>query len=113
LNKTVKVGYPKMAALGLGFFGTGIFWAFHSASMPLFLKGFTDSKFKISLVLSLAGVMGCMVPPIIGHFSDRTVTRFGRRRPYMFFGMLCMCLCILSLPHIPVYGFVALVAALM
>ena len=102
-----------MIALGLGFLGTGIFWAFHSASMPLFLSGYTDSKFKISLVLSLAGVMGCIVPPVMGYLSDRTVTRFGRRRPYIFFGLLCMCLCILSLPHISVYGLVALVSALM
>jgi maltose/moltooligosaccharide transporter len=73
-----------MIVLGAGFFGTQMFWAFHSASMPLFLKDFTESKFEISLVLSLAGVMGCIAPPIIGHFSDRTWTRFGRRKPYAF-----------------------------
>jgi maltose/moltooligosaccharide transporter len=74
-----------MMILGAGFFGTQMFWAFHSASMPLFLNGFTESKLQISLVLSLAGVMGCLAPPIVGHFSDRTSTRFGRRRPYVFF----------------------------
>ena len=113
MDEITKVGYPKMIALGLGFFGTGIFWAFHSASMPLFLSGFTESTFRISLVLSLAGVMGCIVPPVVGYLSDRTVTRFGRRRPYIFFGLLCMGLCILGLPHISIYGLVALVSGLM
>ena len=53
-----------MIILGAGFFGTQMVWAFHSASMPLFLKGFTESKFQISLVLSLAGVMGCLLLPL-------------------------------------------------
>jgi predicted MFS family arabinose efflux permease len=46
--------------------------------MPLFLRNFTKSKFTISLVLSLAGVAGCIVPPIVGYLSDRSLTRFGR-----------------------------------
>ncbi len=102
-----------MVALGVGFFGTNFVWAFHSSSMPLFLKRFTDSKFEISLVLSLAGVMGCIVPPVIGYFSDRTFTRFGRRKPYIFLGMLGVLFCVLSLPRIVAFGIVAAVSALM
>lgn len=102
-----------MIALGIGWFGIQFFWAFQTSSMPLFLKDFTDSKFKISLVISLAGIMGCVVPPIIGYFSDRTHTRFGRRKPYIFFGMLGVLVCVSSLPHVPTLGVVAVVAGLM
>lgn len=113
MNNTIKVSYDKMVALGLGIFGTHLFWGFQSASMPLFLKGFTDSKFKIGIILSLVGVVGCIAPPLIGYISDRTASRFGRRKPYMFFGMLGVCVCLLIMPHIHSLAIVALVSGVM
>jgi len=103
----------KMIVLGAGWFGANFFWGFHSASMPLFLRDFTNLKFKISLVLSLAGVTGCLVPPIVGYFSDRTRVRFGRRTPYIFIGMLGVLLCVASLPHMGAFAGVVLVAGMM
>ena len=100
-----------MIILGAGWFGMNFFWAFYTGPMPLFLKDFTDSKFMISLVLSLAGVMNCIVPPIAGYLSDRTITRYGRRKPYVLFGELGMLLCMLSLPYAGTFPLVALISA--
>jgi maltose/moltooligosaccharide transporter len=102
-----------MLALGLGCFGTHLFWGFQGASMPLFLSGFTDSKSKIGMIISLAGVAGCIAPPIVGYISDRTSSRFGRRKPYIFFGMVCVCLSLLFMPHIHSLAIVALVSGVM
>jgi Na+/melibiose symporter-like transporter len=102
-----------MVILGAGWFGVQVFWAFHTGPMPLFLRNFTDSKLTISLVLSLAGVAGCIVPPVVGYFSDRSATRFGRRRPYVFLGFLAAFLCVLGLPHVPTFGIAALVSGAM
>ena len=103
----------RMIVLGVGWFGVSVFWAFHSGTMPLFLADFTDSKFTISLVLSLAGVSGLVVPPIVGYLSDRTAGRFGRRRPWILIGMLGVLACVLGLPHVAAFGAVALVSGLM
>jgi len=81
--------------------------------MPLFLNGFTDSKSKIGFIISLAGVAGCIAPPIVGYISDHTSSRFGRRKPYIFFGMLCVCLSLLCMPHIHSLAIVALVSGVM
>jgi len=102
-----------MATLGLGWFGVQFFWGFHTGQMPLFLRTFTDSKLEISLVLSLVGVAGCIVPPAVGYLSDRSTTRFGRRRPYIFLGFLAVLLCVLALPHVPTFGISALVCGVM
>jgi len=102
-----------MVILGVGWFGVQFFWAFHTGPMPLFLRNFTDSKLTISLVLSLAGVAGCIVPSAVGYLSDRSATRFGRRRPYVFLGFLAVFLCVLGLPHMPTFGIVALVSGAM
>lgn len=108
-----KISAATMVLLGFGWFGGQVFWAFHAGSMPLFLKGFTDSKFAISLVLSLAGVTGLIVPPVIGFLSDRTVTRLGARKPYVVAGMLGTLVCILSLPRLTALAMVIPVAGLM
>ena len=102
-----------MMILGVGWFGVQVFWAFHSATLPLFLAGFTESKFRVSLVLSLAGVSGVVVPPIVGYLSDRTYVRFGRRAPYVFVGMLGVLVCVLGLPRTVGLGSAALLAGLM
>jgi MFS family permease len=102
-----------MALIGGGWFGFQVFWAFHGGPMPLFLKDFTDSKFTISLVLSLAGLSGCIVPPLVGYWSDRSATRFGRRRPFVLLGALGVLGCVLALPHVGAFGAVTVLAGCM
>ena len=113
MSGSVAVTPTKMVILGVGWFGVQVFWAFHTGPMPLFLRNFTDSKLTISLVLSLAGVAGCIVPSAVGYLSDRSATRFGRRRPYVFLGFLAVSLCVLALPHVPTFGIAALVSGAM
>jgi len=112
-NELPRITSATMVLLGVGWFGGQVFWAFHAGSMPLFLKGFTDSKFAISLVLSLAGVTGLIVPPAVGFFSDRTVTRLGARKPYVVVGMLGTLACMLALPQATALAMVALLSGLM
>lgn len=102
-----------MILLGVGWFGVQVFWAFHGATLPLFLADLTDSKFRISLVLSLAGISGILVPPLVGYLSDRAVGRFGRRTPFVFFGMLGVLAGVLALPRMAGLGAVTIVAGLM
>ena len=113
MNGSVAITPAKMVMLGVGWFGFEIFWAFHTGLMPLFLRDFTESKFTISLVLSLAGLAGCVVPPVVGYLSDRSATRFGRRRPYIFLGFLGVFLCLLGLPRATAFGMVALLSGWM
>jgi len=113
LNGSVAITPAKMITLGVGWFGFEIFWAFHTGPMPLFLRDFTESKFTISLVLSLAGVAGCMVPSAVGYLSDRSSSRFGRRSPFIFLGFLGVFLCLLGLPRATAFGMVAVLSGLM
>jgi Na+/melibiose symporter-like transporter len=90
-NEPPRIAAATMILLGVEWFGAQIFWAFHAGTMPLFLTGFTDSKFTISLVLSLAGVTGLIIPPTVGYLSDRASTRWGRRRPsFLLIGLVLL-----------------------
>ena len=69
----------KMILIGVGWFGFQFFWAFHSGPLPLFLRDFTDSKFNISLVISLAGLAGCIMPPLAGYGCAGPICARGAR----------------------------------
>lgn len=54
-------------------------------------------------ILWLAGPMtGLIIQPIIGAMSDKTWTRFGRRRPYFLIGALVGSIAVLLMPYSPV-----------
>jgi MFS family permease len=42
----------------------------------------------IGLIQSLAGLCGGMIYPFVGHLSDRTSSKWGRRSPFMFWGTI-------------------------
>jgi MFS family permease len=112
VSEQAKISDAKMVLLGMGQLGTLFFWSFHGASMSLFLNDLTDSTFKIGFVLSLAGVANCLVPIVIGRISDRTRTRFGRRRPYIAAGALVTIGSIIAFAHAPALGAAALIAGI-
>lgn len=48
-----------------------------------------------------APLTGLLVQPVIGYWSDRTWTRWGRRRPYFMIGALFTTLALLVMPNSP------------
>ena len=52
----------------------------------------------LGLVMLCGGFISAVQPPIVGYLSDRTRTRFGRRKPYMVVGSLCLVIATLFLP---------------
>lgn len=67
-----------------------------AASAPFFLLQFYFLNFATDVLLVAPGMIGAWIAasriwdaisdPLIGHWSDRTHTRFGRRRPWLFVG---------------------------
>jgi MFS family permease len=49
----------------------------------------------LALVLSVGAICAIVSNPIFGHLSDRTRSRFGRRRPWLVGGMVCGTLALL------------------
>ncbi len=84
-----KRGYSMLVALGLAFLGfsasTG--WAINKGlTFPLLKSGYTNSPFLIGAILAIQGLMGLIVPPVMGYWSDVIKTKHGRRVPFIVFG---------------------------
>ena len=69
--------------IGLGFFTMGLMDPLYDNYVPVFLGYYLDSSFLIGLVMTLDNILAIFLIPLFSAFSDRTVTRIGRRMPYI------------------------------
>ncbi|WP_059049916.1 SLC45 family MFS transporter [Paenibacillus senegalimassiliensis] len=73
--------------LGFGFFSISLTWALYNAFVPLFLDNYLKSAAMIGFMMTIDNYFAIVLQPWIGHRSDKTTTRFGRRMPYLLIGM--------------------------
>ncbi|WP_110930187.1 SLC45 family MFS transporter [Paenibacillus bouchesdurhonensis] len=73
--------------LGLGFFSISITWALYNAFVPLFLGNYLKSVAMIGFMMTIDNYFAMFLQPWIGHRSDKTRSKYGRRMPYLIIGM--------------------------
>ncbi|PZD95436.1 MFS transporter [Paenibacillus sambharensis] len=73
--------------LGFGFFSISLTWALYNAFVPFFLEPYLKNAAMIGFMMTIDNYFAMFLQPWIGRRSDRTDTRFGRRMPYLLFGM--------------------------
>ena len=72
--------------LSFGFFGVQIAYALQSANISRIFATLGADPHSLSYFWILPPLMGIIVQPLVGKFSDRTWCRWGRRIPYLFIG---------------------------
>lgn len=72
--------------LSFGFFGVQIAYALQSANISRIFATLGADPHSLSFFWILPPLMGMIVQPLVGTYSDRTWTRWGRRIPYLFLG---------------------------
>ena len=82
---------PNMSFWGLwnlsfGFFGVQIAYALQSANISRIFSTLGADPHSLSFFWVLPPLMGIIVQPLVGKYSDRTWCRWGRRIPYLFLG---------------------------
>jgi maltose/moltooligosaccharide transporter len=79
--------YRKTFLLGFGFFGISLIWPIFNNFVPIFLKtDFALSATAIGFIMTWDNYLNMFLQPVVGERSDRTRTRFGRRKPWMAVG---------------------------
>ena len=53
------------------------------------------------LAMTIPRIWDAFTDPLMGRISDRTKSRYGRRRPYVFFGSIAVCLSFLTIWMVP------------
>ncbi len=95
----------RLALLSLFWFGLQVHWgAILLITLPQqaqFMAGNTAKGQTLSIILAFGAFISMVAAPTFGTLSDRIVTRFGRRRPWMVVGTVMNVLGLLALAYIP------------
>ena len=97
-NKS-NLNFWQMWNLSFGFFGVQIAYALQSANISRIFATLGADPHQLSVFWILPPLMGMIVQPLIGKWSDRTWCRMGRRKPYLLVGAIVAVLVMVLLPN--------------
>ncbi len=93
------LSFKELVNLSFGFFGVQIAYALQSANISRIFATLGADPHQLSFFWILPPLMGMVVQPLIGKYSDRTWTRLGRRIPYLLVGALIAVIVMILLPN--------------
>ena len=85
--------------ISFGFFGIQVAFGLQNANMSRIFQSLGSNVDDLAILWIAGPMTGLLVQPLVGHYSDRTWTRFGRRRPYFLAGAVLAALALLGLPN--------------
>ena len=85
--------------MSFGFLGIQMGFALQNANASRILQIFGADVHELSWFWLIAPFMGLIVQPIIGHYSDNTWTRFGRRKPFFLLGAVLASIGMVLIPQ--------------
>lgn len=104
MKEIPNLSFWKLWNISFGFFGVQIAYALQSANISRIFSTLGADPHSLSYFWILPPLMGIIVQPLIGVFSDRTWCRFGRRIPYLFIGAIIAVLVMCMLPNAGSFG---------
>jgi len=89
-TETPSVGIPmsQKVAFGLGMLANQMFPAALGIFMVILVQGLGMSPILWGLIFFLPKLVDAITDPLMGYISDRTESRWGKRRPYIFIGAI-------------------------
>ena len=91
--------FRQLVDLSFGFFGVQIAYALQSANISRIFATLGADPHQLSFFWILPPLMGMIVQPLVGKYSDRTWCKMGRRKPYLLVGALIAVLVMIFLPN--------------
>ena len=91
--------FRQLVDLSFGYFGVQIAYALQSANISRIFATLGADPHQLSFFWILPPLMGMIVQPLIGKYSDRTWCKMGRRKPYLLVGAIIAVLVMLFLPN--------------
>jgi len=85
--------------MSFGFLGIQFGFALQNGNTSRILRSFGADVDQLPMFWIVAPLVGMIVQPLIGHYSDKTWNRFGRRKPYFLVGALLSSAALLFLPN--------------
>ena len=85
--------------MSFGFLGIQIGFDLQNGNVSRIFQTLGAQVDELAILWIAAPMTGLLVQPIIGHLSDHTWGRFGRRRPYFLAGAILASLALFVMPN--------------
>ncbi len=105
MARNTSLSFRQIFDLNFGFFGVQIAYALQSANISRIFATLGADPHQLSFFWVLPPLMGMIVQPLVGKYSDRTWCRLGRRKPYLLGGALVAVLVMMMLPNAGSFSF--------
>ncbi len=99
--KKPQLSFWQIWNMSFGFLGIQFGFALQNANVSRIFETLGANLETIPLLWIAAPVTGLIVQPIVGHLSDKTWNRLGRRRPFFLVGAILASLAIVFMPNSP------------
>ena len=101
---SIKKSKPRLSkfeiwSMSMGFLGIQMGFALQNANASRILQTFGADVEHLSWFWLVAPITGMIVQPIVGHYSDNTWTRLGRRRPFFLSGAILAAIGLILMPN--------------
>jgi Na+/melibiose symporter and related transporters len=85
--------------MSVGFLGIQAGFALQNGNASNILQRYGADVHELPNFWLVAPIIGMIVQPIIGHYSDRTWNRWGRRKPFFLAGAIAACFGMMLMPN--------------
>ncbi|MDD4644448.1 MAG: MFS transporter [Bacteroidales bacterium] len=94
-----KLSFWQIWNMSFGFLGIQMGFALQNANVSRIFETLGAKIENIPILWIAAPLTGLIVQPIIGHYSDKTWTKLGRRRPYFLTGAILASIALVIMPN--------------
>lgn len=96
-----RLSFWQIWNMSFGFLGIQFGFALQNGNVSRIFQTLGAEIDRIPILWIAAPVTGLIVQPIIGHMSDNTWTRLGRRRPFFLTGAIMASIALILMPNSP------------
>lgn len=96
--KQKRFSYAQIWWIGFGFLGVQLAFTTYNAFLPLMYREFIESRALIGLLMGTDNLIGLILIPIIGAWSDRVNSPLGRRLPFIVIALPVAALTFFAIP---------------
>jgi maltose/moltooligosaccharide transporter len=99
-----KLSFFQILSMSMGFLGIQFGFALQNSNASRILQTFGADMEHLSWFWLAAPLTGLIIQPIIGHYSDKTWTKLGRRRPFFLAGAILAAIALILMPNAGVFA---------
>ena len=98
-----KLNFWQIWNMSFGFLGIQMGFALQNANASRILQIFGADVHELSWFWIIAPMMGLIVQPVIGYYSDKTWGKFGRRKPFFLVGAILASIGLILMPQAEIF----------